>query len=289
MEGVKFASVKCEVRTHSRFWAAEPEPPHRLNPSRNYRRCSFMFKLKFKENSDVIFTTFFSSKPNPHFENGLGIEFAPRNLISYIFGWYVSVLYLKLNAVVIHDGLSSEFIREHETDTLQFVEYLPQRYSLNDERYFALDRILQENRLGKVLMTDGSDLIIKKNPFEFITDKDLLYFGSDETSKPLIRDNPWCINKLASLQENKAIALEPSILDFHYINAGVFGGTYVQVREFTRALVLLFECLDNNNNNNMMAINYMLWKFGIRHFKGQPLTSPFKKYDLQGDYYIIHK
>lgn len=248
-----------------------------------------MFQLKFEENSDVIFTTYFSSKPNPQFEGGAEYLFAPKNQISYFFAWYVSVLYLKLNAVVIHDGLSPEFVARHECNTLQFVEYTPQRYSLNDERYFALDRILEQNRLGKVLLTDGSDLMIKKNPFEFMNDRTLLYFGTDDPNFPRIRDNDWCVRKLASLQNNKSVFLEESILDFEYVNAGVFGGDYIQVKEFTKALILLFECLNNNDNNNMMAINYLLWKFGINHFKGQPFTSHFKKYELAGDYFIVHK
>jgi hypothetical protein len=248
-----------------------------------------MFKLRFEENADVIFTTYFSSKPNPQLNRAREYAFAPQDQIAYIFPWYVSVSHLKLNAVVIHDGLSPEFVARHESDTLQFVEYQPRRYSLNDERYFALDRILEQNRLRRVLLTDGSDLLIKKNPFEFMADPSLLYFGTDDARMPRVRDNPWCVNKLALLQKDKAVVLEESILDFEYINAGVYGGAYTNLKEFNKALTLLFECLNNNNNNNMMAINYMLWKFGVQHFKGQPFTSRFKQYELEGDYYIVHK
>lgn len=246
-----------------------------------------MYKLKFTTGSDVIFTSYFHSKQNP--QSNSSFDFAPKDDLSYIFAWYASVHYHKLNAVILHDGLSSDFIRAHENDHIQFVYYEPKRYSLNDERYFALDQVLRENTLGKVLLTDGSDTIIKKNPFAFMTDPNLLYFGSDEPNHPRIRDNMWCIQKLSQISKYACIELAESLLDFEYINAGVYGGDYHNLRVFNEALTILFEKMNNEENNNMMAINYLLWKFKVGHFKGQPFTSPFKRYQLHGDYYIIHK
>ncbi len=248
-----------------------------------------MAKLKFGDNADVIFTTYFTSKPNPQ-PNEAGVHVhTPKDQFAYIFPWYASVSHLGLNAVVIHDGLSAEFISKYETDKIQFVHYLPQKYSLNDERFFALEEILDHNQLGKVLLTDGSDVLVKKNPFDFMSDPALLYFGTDEEKRPHIRDNPWCLTKLRLLQQGKAVALDETVLDFQYINAGVYGGSYANIKEFNQALTLLFRSLDNNNNNNMMAINYLLWKFAIPHFKGRPFTSRFKRYEMHGDYYIVHK
>ena len=246
-----------------------------------------MYKLKFPEGSDVIFTSYFHSKENP--QNQVSYNQAPKDDLSFIFPWYASIHYLKLNAVIIHDGLSSDFIRAHENDHIQFVYYEPRRYSLNDERYFALDLVLKENILGKVLLTDGSDIIIKKNPFEFMTDPTLLYFGSDEPNLSFIRNNLWCMHKLNILAKHKAVQLDETVFDFKYINAGVYGGDYHNLKSFNEALTILFENINNDENNNMMAINYLLWKFKIAHFSGQPFTSPFKRYELHGNYYIIHK
>jgi hypothetical protein len=248
-----------------------------------------MFKLKFREGSDVIFTTYFSSKENPQAGQSSSVIFAPKNKMSYIFSWYSSVRYHKLNAVVIHDGLSPEFIQEYENDHVQFIFYKPEKYSLNDARFFALNHILTENRLGKVLLTDGSDIIIKGNPFNFISNPNLLYFGSDEPKLPRIRDNAWCVQKLTMLSEHSCIELTEDVLDFEYINAGVYGGYYDNLRAFNESLTILFDQLNSNANNNMMAINYLLWKFKLQHFKGQPFTSPFKRFELHGDYVIVHK
>ena len=248
-----------------------------------------MQNLRYNENADVIFTTYFTSRPNPQ-PNEAGVYvFAPKDDLSYIYPWYVSVKHLELNAVVLHDELSSEFVEKHQTEKIRFVRYIPQQYSLNDERYIALEQILEHNRFGKVLLTDASDLMVKKNPFEFMSDAGSLYFGTDEDKFPRIRDNSWCLSKLQALNQSGVISLDEAFLDFEYINAGVFGGSYSNVREFNKALTILFKLINNNKNNNMMAINYLLWKFNVNFFKGKPFTSSFKKYESQGDYYIVHK
>lgn len=243
-------------------------------------------KIKFNENSDVIFTSYFTSKSNPQANN-----FAPSNNISYIYTWYSSVITLGLNGVIIHDGLSSEFINKYSRENIEFYYYNPIKYSLNDERYFALQEIFETNKFNKVLLTDGSDLIIKRNPFDFFTDQNLLYFGTDMDATPSIKDNVWCLNKLNNLLSIKPnlVQIDNDFLEFSYINAGVYGGTYNLVKEFNSLLVNFLLELNSTSNNNMMAINYLLWKAKLDFFKGPPLTSPFKKYELHGDYIIIHK
>jgi hypothetical protein len=250
-----------------------------------------MDSIKYTEDSDVVFTTYFTSKKNPQANTGESSLPAPKDNLSYIFPWYASINTLGINGVIIHDGLSESFIKKYEKNNIKFYYYDPIKYSLNDERYFALDEILSKYKFRKVLMTDGNDLLIKKNPFEFFTNEDMLYFGADEEMRPKIKDNPWCINKLKNIIQIKGnqLKLDNSILDFEYVNAGVFGGSYTLVKEFNSVLVDFFNQLDDEGNNNMMSINYLLWSGKINYFKGAPLTSPFKKYQLQSDYFIIHK
>lgn len=250
-----------------------------------------MYKVKFPANYDVIFTTYFTSKQNPQPDAKGNFSQVSPNEISYIYPWYISTKFLGLNSVVIHDRLSDEFVETYSHDKLQFIRYEPGPYSLNDERYFALEKILDQNRFNKVLLTDGSDVLIKKNPFEFFSDPNIIYFGSDEPNLPTIRDNPWCISKLNNIIAANIgmIEVDNSVLDFNYVNAGVFGGDYLLVSRFNKLLTKMLSLLNNDKNNNMMMINYLLWKFNIPHFKGQPLTSRFKLHELDGDYFIVHK
>jgi hypothetical protein len=249
-----------------------------------------MPKISYTADSDVIFTSYFTSKENPQKTATGQTLYAPRNDINFIYPWYATICHLGLNGVVIHDGLSKDFIKEYSRSNVQFYEYHPNRYSLNDERYFALREILNQQCFRHVMMTDGSDLIFKKNPFEFMT-QDILYFGTDEPSSKKIRDNKWCIQKMIQLHESGkgSVEIDNGFFDFEYINAGVMAGSYKNMTTFIESLTLLFEILNSDKNNNMMAINYLLWKFSINHFKGIPFTSPFKKHELHGDYYIVHK
>jgi hypothetical protein len=242
-------------------------------------------RLRAWEGSDVIITSYFFSKPNP--QSG---KFVAGDSIEYIFPWISSVCFNKLQGIIIHDGLSDEFVNKHASNNVVFYKYQVGALSLNDERYVAVDEILRSYHFRRVLITDGSDLFIKKNPFEFMKDPTLLYFGSDMPSCELVRDNPWCMRKLQQLAAIKSdmIDLEESFLRFKYVNAGVIGGWYEKMKAFVEGLALGLSGL-NDGNHNMMFMNYLLWKYGIPHFSGPPLTSPFKKYELDGNYYIVHK
>ena len=250
-----------------------------------------MYNLKFEENDDVIFTSYFSSKNNPQ-PNADGIFSAvPSNNISYVFPWYATICHLNLNGVIIHDGLSEAFISQYSRENIQFIYHPVNKYSLNDERFIALKNILERNTLRKALLTDGSDLIIKRNPFEFMNNAGTLYCGSDELTKPRVRDNPWCVNKLIKFMENSTpeIVVSESFLNFEYVNAGVVGGSFNIIKNVCTVLTNIFDILNSEDNNNMIALNYLLWKYDVPHFKGLPFTSPFKKFELYGDYYIVHK
>jgi hypothetical protein len=250
-----------------------------------------MNDLSFGNEHDVIFTSYFSSKSNPQPGPRGEILHAPRNDINYIYPWYSTVCHLQLNGVVIHDGLSDSFIKQYSTPRIQFRYHKLGKMSLNDERFLALNEILQEQSFRKVLMTDASDLIFKRNPFDFFTEHNLIYVGTDDPSRPRIRDNPWCINKAQTIMRagNGLLEFDNSFFDFNYVNAGVIGGGYQIVKHFMESLAVVLEFLSTNDNYNMMAINYLLWKYRIPHFKGKPLTSHFKKYELDGDYFIVHK
>jgi hypothetical protein len=249
--------------------------------------------IKNQENCDhpnAIVTTYFSSRfdPQPNAQGEYNI--APKNNINYIYPWFASVSYLKLNAIVIHDELNDEFIQKYENEHIKFYKYIPKKYSLNDERYYAFRNLLREVKFNKVFFTDGSDVIIKRDPFEFIAD-DVLYFGEDQGETPKIMNNNWCISKLSQLLQNNKFKneLNDDFLNFEYVNNGVMGGYHDSLSYFLEQVCTVFDQLECGNNNNMMVTNYLLWKNKIQYFKGAPLTSPFKKYQMHGDYYFIHK
>ena len=245
---------------------------------------------------NLVITSYFSSKANPQITPE-GEIFAPKNSIAYIYPWYVSMSHLGLNGVIVHDGLSEEFIRKYSSQKIGFHYYEPKAYSLNDERFFGFVEVINRYEPDNVLLTDASDLFIKKDPFEFILSQKKLCFGSDMDSLPRIKDNSWCLNRAIRFVElilEKRLTLSPlsefkTFGIFKYVNAGVIGGSSDLVRPLLDDLVKLFSGLNSDENFNMIALNYLLWHQKIDFFSGQPLTSPFKKYELDGDYYIVHK
>ena len=235
---------------------------------------------------NLIVTSYFCNKPDVRNNTS-----AARNDVGYIGGWYDSVKALDLDAIILHDGLSSEFILEYQTDKISFRYHDTSRWSLNDERFLALETLLSEVDCDKILMTDGSDVVINKDPFDFINDPDLLYFGTDRPDTPLVKDNIFAF--LSWIKLHRLLKLSRESLDhfltFNYVNAGIFGGYAAPAAAFLIQLNQLFRQINSDTNNNMMAVNYVLWANNVRHWKGQPFTSPFKNEDTSSQYYIKHK
>lgn len=250
-----------------------------------------MDAIKFLDGSDVVFTSYFNSKVNPQ-RNALGeYEFVPRNNINYIYPWYVTVCHLNLNGVIIHDGLNPDFVERHTRENIQFIQCSPGGLSLNDERFLALYELIKDRHFRRVMMTDGSDVMFKRDPFEFMEDSSTLYVGSDDPTTVRIRDSRWCLKKTQDLKLSNAevIELDDTYGDFEYVNAGVVGGSMAIMRSLIESLSLLLRMMGNDRNHNMMALNYLIWKYKIKHHKGAPFTSPFKSHAIHGDYYIVHK
>lgn len=245
---------------------------------------------------NIVITSYFSTKANPQITPE-GEIYAPKNSIAYIYPWYVSMSHLGLEGVIVHDGLSEDFVRRYRTPKIHFHYYRPKTFSLNDERFFGFMEVINEYKPDNILMTDASDLFIKKDPFEFILSQKKLCFGSDMPSTPRIKDNSWCLNRAIKFVE---IILEKRLTPlplsefttfgtFNYVNAGVIGGSSNLIKPLLLDLLQLFNGLNSGENFNMTALNFLLWHQKIDFFHGQPLTSPFKQYQLDGDFYIIHK
>lgn len=231
---------------------------------------------------NILLTTYFTSRDNPQRE---GKRVKPNDF-SYIKNYYLSVKQNGLNTVIFHDGLSNTFTEQYETDKIQFVrvdlEY--DNKSLNDVRYFVYyDYLRQQTNIDKVFMTDGNDVVVVKNPFDFI-ENDIVYVGSDR-------------NRILNHYFLKEIAVKAygSFDKFKNIeickvaNAGVLGGEYYLMLDFLLAMICEFGETDKNANANMMVFNYVLHTYFPNHLIGYPITSEFMKYETRTDVFFRHK
>jgi hypothetical protein len=241
---------------------------------------------------DVVLTSYFTSRPDPQRTNQSGQQHHTlTDSFDYIYPWYVSMRHANLVGIIFHDSLSESFISKFSTPNIYFCKVKLGNYSVNDERFLIYNSFLGKNEFSKVLMTDISDVFIKRNPFPLFSEAHTLYLGSDDPTSSTIQSNSWALTKSAIMaKEGKGqINLNHNFFNMKLMNAGVIGGHYGLVRIFLTALSSLLKTLDSQTNNNMMAVHYVTHKLGLRTKIGYPLTSTFKRFEINSDAYIVHK
>ena len=142
--------------------------------------------------------------------------------INYIAPWYNSVRSLGLNGIIVHDGLTEEFISKYETEKILFIKYKPGRYSIFEERWMAYFLILKNSTIRNVFITDANDITVNSNPFERHRNKDLLYVGRDQANR--VGDSQWILDEMNNFIEESNYKVNPIVLNQILFNAGILGG-----------------------------------------------------------------
>ena len=247
----------------------------------------------YHSTSDVVLTCYFTLKRDPQAGASPNHkDYVNKNSFDYIYPWYLTMKDQGLYGIIFYDKLNEEFIEKYQTDKIKFVRVQLGPYSTNDERFYIYKKYLENSqcKYKKVLMTDVSDVFIKRNPFDLI-EKDDLYIGEDMPQTPLLGNNPWCVNKANQLiSEGKGnLIIEQDFAKVKLLNAGVIGGKVREIKRFLTAMCTVFDILESKNNNNMMTMHYVLYKNNFAVTSGYPLTSKFKQYEYNTEAYIIHK
>eukprot|EP01134_Creolimax_fragrantissima_P007653 CFRG7653T1 len=192
----------------------------------------------------VIFSCYFNKKVDP--QRG---RFLADDNFKYIEKWYNSVVANDLYAVIFHDGLSKEFLRKYSTNKITFQLVALGERSTNDERFFFYYKYLCEHpEITAVTMTDISDVVFQRDPFEFMMlTGDYLYAGRDYGNR--MEDNGWltprekvCFVKGFDKEEHRLIEKKTQVY-----NAGVVGGYTDTIIEFLVGLALLSEWAEDNS------------------------------------------
>ena len=241
---------------------------------------------------EVVLTSYFTTRPDPQRTTTAGEQVSvSSDAYDYMHPWYMSMKEIGLPGVIFHDSLSEDFVRRYTTDRLHFVRVELGPYSTNDERFLLYYLYLSQMRHEKLFMTDISDVFVKHDPFPLITDTHTLWIGQDMPSTPTIASNQWAVQKANRLQrEGKgAVQFDASFGDMPLMNAGVIGGSYPAVMRLLLELCAIFCHIDNANNHNMMALHYAVYRNQLPVQVGYPLTSGFKRYEINSDACLIHK
>lgn len=246
---------------------------------------------EYWKTEDVIVAPYFTSKSNPQ-ANVIGsYSQVDKDCFDYIFGWYVSVLYNDLYAIILHDGLSAEFIKIHQTRKIRFVRVYLGSFSLNDERFYCYQKMLNLKRCGRALFTDISDVTIKNNPFKKMRRHGLLVGGDQGFFDGIkFRQNQWLVNKLNQYVESNpgAVVWSEKLLNFSPVNAGVFGGGIKDLNIFLKKMIDLFEVAQSTGNHNMVVFNASC--LICSNFYVDPeIVSDFKKFEVWKSVCVVHK
>lgn len=256
--------------------------------------------------NNVICTTYFFNTSHYKFKK------VYKDDINYIHPWYYSVLKLKLNGIIFHDGLSEDFIIKYKTDNINFiyVDSSKFKYSQNDERFLIYYLFLKKYKyIENIFFTDGNDVTIKNNPFNYIknnnkkNNKDFFYVGTEFRRKlkdnnftkfNFSRINNWIQNPdkkftFATFEENKHNIL---------FNAGILGGSRGNMLYFLRLMKekfnKTFRYMPINlhaRNINMIVFNYVIYDHIDKNniITGHPLHSLFTRYEKRNDVIFAHK
>ena len=262
-----------------------------LHWARAYHRH---LQLTKDSGNDVILTSYFTSRED--FQRNKTMS---PNRVRYMFNWLVSVRDLGLRAVIFHDQLDSDFCQRvmqyHPGVNFRQVP-APLNRTTNDARFYSyLTYLHSQPDLGRVLLTDISDVKFQRNPFELMQLLgDWLYIGTDIDIFPNMESQRWISERLKGCFGNHTLLhgpLKPLMSLNTVYNAGVMGGTRHVILALLETLIQYLNTTPPALNCNMPAVNFVVHRyFYQRVFTGFPLTSRFLSFQSSPKgVYVVHK
>ena len=221
---------------------------------------------------------------------------APSDSYEYFEKWHKSIKSLNLKAVILHDNsCSKSFCEQYEDDNLSFSKS-PKYSYYNDCNFFNystkfLDiyEYLKLNKYDKVLITDISDVIIKKNPFELINENNLIIGSESREDGHMLtpKDTGWHRAVFGSYVENYKC-----FWDKYAFNAGILGGSYNTLTSLLKSFQEKYSAKSWTKTpmDGFLISNIVHTEFSDRFQTGLPVHSVFKKYENNHpEAYIVHK
>lgn len=247
--------------------------------------------------NSIILTSYFSIKKHPNDPNDswvIGRQEDGRvaqNDFKYIEPWYSSVNRLGLDGRIFYDNLSDEFLDKYTTEKIKFIKVDPSDYSNNDWRFFCYRNFLEENKFDNVFLTDGSDVIVVKDPSGIISSfPDIDFFVCKDSI--MLNEFPYLeVHQQAQWDDYIYFCIKASRWDL--INMGVIGGNYNNIMLFLNQFCETRIRLGAPEFNSDMWIGQYVFRKLLSDNSiliGEPFTSIFKQYQIdRKDVYFIHK
>ena len=240
-------------------------------------------------NKNVIFTSYFTSVKDPQ----RPIHRAPSQF-HYMDNYYTSLKRLGLRTVIFHDGLDSGFQQRISSDynkvAFERVESLHNR-TTNDARFYAYYKyLLEHSGIGRVLLTDISDVTFQRDPFELVSLLgDRVYVGTDVDTVTNISSEPSLREKLVLCSGDLLFSL--LMEKDSYYNAGIVAGHRERILSVLALMIAYMDKASLEENCNTPALNYVAHMYFFQDvFTGFPLHSRFRRRQSSPKgVYMVHK
>jgi hypothetical protein len=207
-------------------------------------------KIEHKEISfnKCIMTCYFTKLKDP-------IKGFTRNNpdINYIAPWYNSMKKVGCNGIIVHDGLSEDFISKYETDKILFIRYVPGNYSIFEERWMAYYLIISNHSIKWMFITDSNDVTINFNPFERHQNNKKLYVGRDLANR--VGDSQWIIDEMNNFIKESKYKVNSIVLHQNLFNAGLLGGSTEMVLPIIKRIINLALLSKSDLHKDMSLLN----------------------------------
>lgn len=231
--------------------------------------------------SGVVVTVMMTRKPDP--QRGAPIT---EGYMEYISPWWTTINKVGLQGVILHDGLPEDFIRKATTDYVTFDRCESGDFPILHQRHFAVRDFLRKSKAEYVLITDVSDVAVKRDPFQIIaehTPEVCLVIGSE--AKTIGRNR--CLRSEITRQYGEEVYLDRKV-----VNPGILGGRREDAIRFLELLTdeiqRLNSCLlasDMSIINHVFHTHYDISKV----LTGPPLHSRFRKWEYNTHAAVMHK
>lgn len=229
----------------------------------------------------IVVTVMMTKKPDP--QRGAPIA---GDYLEYIRPWWTTVNKVGLNGVILHDGLPEELIARATTDCISFQLCELGELPILHQRHFAVRDYLQTSDAESVLVTDVSDVAVKRDPFELLANCHpgiKLMIGSETRTIGSSR----CVRSELSRQYGS-----PEFTNRRIVNPGVLGGRREEVIRFLDLLTAEIRRLDGRLlASDMSIVNHVFhshYDFS-EVLTGAPLHSNFRKWDYNSSAAVMHK
>lgn len=242
----------------------------------------------------VVFTSYFSTTEDAQSRYKRQRQRVRPRDISYIQALYSSCQLHNLALLVFVDDSSQEmqvWTRQWERPNIKFIFVPRSGLSANDDRFLAYREVLKRlpDQLP-ILLADASDVLIKQSPWQYIADAPGLVFGEDASH--VIRLNEHTsgqfdeIVSAGLLGQSEAETIKVGFM----VNAGVIGGFSSSLLDFLNDVTLLIRAWGGIVFNiNMPAVNAIANVTEHPIWIGKPFSSAFGAWEIEADYYVIHK